>query len=99
MFFGLLAAPAEVGGVADPGGTPAHRRARVVEHGGQLVDSVWVATRDVPNIGMSRDQSHRGLSRSADPDRRVGLLQRLRIRDRVLEVVVAPLEVRALLGE
>src|SRR5690242_16670404 len=90
---------AELDRFADLVWIPADLAARVLEFRDQLLHRVHVAARDVPHVRVPSDQAQRRRARRADPERRVGLLDGLRVRDRVLHLVVAAVEVRALLGE
>src|SRR5438105_2741423 len=95
----VLAIPTELERAADLGGVAAHRTAGIVEFLDDLGHELRVAARDVPHVRVASGQPERGLALGADPDRRVRLLDGLGIRDRVLEVVVAPVEVRSILSE
>src|SRR5260370_13201271 len=94
-----VAVPAVLQRAADLGRIATDSDANFVELGDEVLDKGRVAARDVPDVGVPRDQPERGVALHADPDGRVGLLERFRVGDRVLQLVVAPVEVGALLRE
>src|SRR5581483_5182159 len=90
--------PAELERSPDLRRVATDRGARLLQLLALLAHPRRVATRRVPHVGVPSDQAHRRLTGRADPQRRVWLLHRLRVRDRVLHPVVAAVEVRPLLG-
>src|SRR5579859_650461 len=93
----VAAVPVELHRAPDLRRVAADRRARLLEHSDEPARPLRVAPGRVPHVGVTGYEPDRGLPRRADPDRRVRLLHRLRVRDRVLHTVVAAVEVRALL--
>src|SRR5258708_10798517 len=73
--------------------------AMLLEHV-EFVLEAFVTGRTVPSIGEPRDQlQHDLFAAAANRDRWMRLLYRLGIADRFIDLVVAPLKRRALLGE
>src|SRR5258708_10264193 len=73
--------------------------ARLFELRRELFDPVGIPTRDVPDVAVASHQSQCAFAGCSDPERGVRRLDGFRVGDLVLEVVVASIEVRALLGE
>src|SRR5260370_21102372 len=94
----ILAVPAKLERSSDLGRVAADSATRLVEHRSELPGLVRISTGDVPDISVSSDQPERGCARGADPHWRVRLLDRFRVGDRVLEVVVTPVESGPVLG-
>src|SRR5438270_3996148 len=92
------AVPPELERAPDLRCVTADGRARLVELLAELAHPRRVAAGGVPHVGVARDEPERGLARGADPERRMRLLHRLRVRDGVLHAVVPAVEVRPLLG-
>src|SRR6266567_1057459 len=95
----ILAVPEELKRAPDLRGIAPDGAARVLKFADDVPHGLVVAAGDVPDVGMPRDQTQRGLARRPDPERWVRLLQRFRVEDRVLELVVAAVEVGPVLGE
>src|ERR1700674_1825949 len=94
----ILAIPAELDRAPDLRRIATDGGARLFEHRRELLHAGGVAAGDVPHIGMPRDEPQRAWTGGPNPDRRMRLLDRFRIGDRIFETVVATVEVRPLLG-
>src|SRR5450759_5082705 len=90
----VFTVPAKLKGAPDLGHVPTDCAAGVLQLRDQLLHLPGIAAPGgVPNVGVARDQPQRALAGGADPDRRVRLLDRLRVRNGVIEVVVTAVEV------
>ena len=70
-----------------------------VEDAREARDLVRLAAGRIPDVRVLRDHAQRlALAATADPERRIRPLHRLRVRDRVAQRVARALEVRALLA-
>src|SRR5262249_8469473 len=75
------------------------RGAVLMQDGDLALELIDRAAAEVPNIGMLRHYAQgQLLAAAADHEGRVGLLDRLRLAARLLELVVAPVEVGQMLG-
>src|SRR6266550_3944401 len=95
----ILAIPSVLQRAPDVGRVAPDGLAGLVELADQGSDELDVAARYVPDVCVARGQLQRGLALGADPEGRIRFLDRLGIGDRVGHLVVAAVEVRALLGE
>src|SRR5450759_306719 len=95
----VLTVPAKLKGTPDLGHVPTDGATGILQLRDQLLHLPGItAPGGVPHVGVARDQPQRALAGGADPDRRVRLLDRLRVRNGVIEVVVTAVEVGTLLG-
>src|SRR6266446_10684302 len=92
------AVPAELDRPPDLRWIATDRGTCLLEHRSELGDLFGISAGDVPDVRVASDEPQGRGARGSDPDRRIRLLDRLRIGDRVLEVVVAAVEVGPLLG-
>src|SRR5438876_1565899 len=95
----VLAVPSELERAADLRGIAADLSAGGVELLDDLLDELGVSARDVPDVGVARREPERAVALGADPDRRIRLLDRFRIGDRVRDGVVAAVKIGPFLGE
>src|SRR2546425_615706 len=94
----VLAVPAKLDAPPVLSLVAADRAQSLHEHRRELLALLDIPAGDVPDIGVACDKPKRCNAGGTNPDRRTRPLDRFRVCNRVLQVVVAAVEVRALLG-